>query len=58
MRIEIDGGVTRDNLSDVAAAGVDMIVAGSAVFGSDDVTGTVREMVRRLAELAEREQRC
>ena len=58
VRIEIDGGVTKDNLEQVAGAGVDMIVAGSAVFGSGDITGTAREMVRRLAELAEREQRC
>ena len=36
-RIEIDGGVTLDNLDLVAATGVDMIVAGSAVFGADDV---------------------
>jgi len=58
VRIEIDGGVTVDNLQEVAATGLDMIVAGSAVFGSGDIMGTTREMVRRLAELEEREQRC
>ena len=57
-RIEIDGGVSVDNLEQVAAAGVDMIVAGSAVFGSDDVRATTESMVRRLASLAQREQRC
>jgi len=51
-RIEIDGGVTLDNLDDVAATGVDIIVAGSAVFGADPRSAT-REIVRRLAELAE-----
>jgi ribulose-phosphate 3-epimerase len=57
-RIEIDGGVTLDNLDDVARTGVDMIVAGSAIFGTDDVRATTRTMVRRLAELAERERSC
>jgi len=54
VRIELDGGVTEENLDDVAASGVDMIVAGSSVFGSKDVTETTARMVRRLAELAER----
>ncbi len=51
-RIEIDGGVHFDNLDRVAASGVDMIVAGSAVFESGDARGTTQRMVRRLAELA------
>ena len=54
-RIEIDGGVGLDNLDEVAATGVDIIVAGSAVFGSGDVRGTTERIVRRLAVLAERE---
>jgi ribulose-phosphate 3-epimerase len=58
VRIEIDGGVTEENLERVAAAGVDMIVAGSAVFGSGDVRATTERMVRCLAELAERERTC
>ena len=58
VRIEIDGGVTVDNLSTVADAGLDMIVTGSAVFGSGDIQGTTQAMVRCLAELAERGQRC
>ncbi len=58
VRIEIDGGVTEENLDRVAASGVDMIVAGSAVFGSDDVRATTQRMVRRLAELAQRERTC
>jgi len=57
-RIEIDGGVKLDNLEQVAEAGADMIVAGSAVFGSDDVRETTRTMVRRLAAVAERERSC
>ena len=57
-RIEIDGGVNESNLEDVAATGVDMIVAGSAVFHTEDPRGTTAGMVRRLAEHAERGQRC
>lgn len=53
-RIEIDGGVNLDNLDVVAATGVDILVAGSAIFGSGDIRGTTQKMVRRLAELAER----
>ena len=49
---------TMENLERVAAAGVDMIVSGSAIFGSGDVRGTTQKMVRILAELAERERSC
>jgi ribulose-phosphate 3-epimerase len=56
--IEIDGGVNLDNLEEVAATGVDMIVAGSAVFHSGDVRGTTETMVRRLAAQADRERSC
>ena len=54
-RIEIDGGVNLQNLEEVAATGVDMIVSGSAIFHSGDVRGTTESMVQRLAALAERE---
>jgi ribulose-phosphate 3-epimerase len=52
-RIEIDGGVTEDNLAEVAATGADMIVSGSAIFGTDDVRATTRRMVRILADAGE-----
>ena len=58
VRLEIDGGVTVENVADVAACGIDMIVTGSAVFGSGDIRGTTERMVRQLAELAERERTC
>jgi ribulose-phosphate 3-epimerase len=57
-RVQIDGGVSMENLDDVADTGVDMIVAGSAVFQSGDVRETTERMVRRLAELADHGQRC
>ena len=59
VRIEMDGGVTEDNLHDVVRSGVDIVVAGSAVFGAgDDIERTTRRIVDRLGELAELEQRC
>jgi ribulose-phosphate 3-epimerase len=58
VRIEIDGGVTEENLDAVAATGVDIIVAGSAVFGAGDPQGATERMVRRLAERAERARRA
>ena len=47
--IEVDGGVTLENVRDFAAAGADIIVAGSAVFGADDPA----EAVARLRSSAE-----
>jgi len=58
-RIEIDGGVHLGNLDDVVGSGVDMIVAGSAVFGADAGAQSATEtLVKRLAELAERGHCC
>jgi len=44
LPIEIDGGVTLENLTDVVRAGVDWVVAGSTVFHTDDPAATVRRM--------------
>lgn len=41
-RIEIDGGVDRTNIEEIAAAGAEIIVSGSAVFGAADPTEAVR----------------
>jgi len=43
FRIEIDGGVSLDNVKQVTDAGVEIVVAGSAVFGAEDVEQRVRE---------------
>lgn len=56
-RIEIDGGVRLDNLEQVAGTGVDMIVAGFAIFGSGDPKGATQAMVKTLARLAEQGRR-
>ena len=44
IRLEIDGGVKADNISDLAAAGADTFVAGSAIFDSDDYAETIHAM--------------
>ena len=46
LPIEIDGGISLENLGDAVRAGVDWVVAGSLVFHSDDPEATVREMQR------------
>jgi ribulose-phosphate 3-epimerase len=45
VRIEIDGGVDEHNIGDVAAAGAEIIVAGSAVFGKEDPTAAVKGLL-------------
>ena len=47
--LEVDGGVKTDNIAEIAKAGADTFVAGSAIFGSKDYVATVREMRTRLA---------
>jgi ribulose-phosphate 3-epimerase len=44
IRLEIDGGITLDNIGEVAAAGVDTFVSGSAIFGSPDYRETISRM--------------
>lgn len=44
VRLEIDGGVKVDNIAEIAKAGADMFVAGSAIFGSDDYAKTIAAM--------------
>lgn len=42
--IEIDGGVNKDNIADIAAAGADVAVAGNAVFGASDRAAAMRAL--------------
>lgn len=44
VHLEIDGGVKIDNIGEIAAAGADTFVAGSAVFGSEDYRETISRM--------------
>ena len=50
IRLEIDGGVKVDNIGEIAAAGADTFVAGSAIFGSDDYAGTITAMKKEIAK--------
>lgn len=49
IRLEIDGGVTVANIAEIAAAGADMFVAGSAIFNSPDYAATIAQMRQQLA---------
>jgi ribulose-phosphate 3-epimerase len=46
--IEIDGGVNEDTIADIAAAGVDIFVAGSAIFGSPDYKKTINSFREKI----------
>ncbi len=49
VRLEIDGGVKVENIREIAAAGADTFVAGSAIFGSRDYAHTLRAMRTEIA---------
>ncbi|RUM79678.1 MAG: ribulose-phosphate 3-epimerase, partial [Candidatus Thioglobus sp.] len=49
IRLEIDGGVKIDNIREVAEAGADTFVAGSAIFSTDDYKATIDAMRAELA---------
>ena len=51
VELEVDGGVKADNIAGIAAAGADVFVAGSAVFGAADYAATISEL-RRQAGIA------
>jgi ribulose-phosphate 3-epimerase len=53
IRLEVDGGVKVDNIGEVAAAGADTFVAGSAIFGSEDYAATIRAMRENIASGAQ-----
>jgi ribulose-phosphate 3-epimerase len=49
IRLEIDGGVKVDNIGEIAAAGADTFVAGSAIFGAEDYKATIDAMRAEIA---------
>ncbi|MEJ2764549.1 ribulose-phosphate 3-epimerase [Photobacterium sp. MCCC 1A19761] len=51
IRLEIDGGVKVDNIREIAEAGADMFVAGSAIFGQPDYKAVIDEMRAELAKV-------
>ena len=51
IRLEIDGGVTPGNIAQIAAAGADTFVAGSAIFNQRDYTAVIDQMRQELASV-------
>lgn len=52
VRLEVDGGVGPGNIAEIAAAGADTFVAGSAIFGGDDYRETVGALRQALAAVS------
>ena len=51
ITLEVDGGVKTDNIAEIAAAGADTFVAGSAIFGKPDYKAVIDEMRQQLAQV-------
>ncbi|MGH8729860.1 MAG: ribulose-phosphate 3-epimerase [Burkholderiales bacterium] len=49
--LEVDGGVKVDNIAEIARAGADTFVAGSAIFGTSDYKKTIAQMREQLARV-------
>ncbi|GAA4999938.1 ribulose-phosphate 3-epimerase [Pseudoluteimonas lycopersici] len=49
IRLEVDGGVKPDNIGEIAKAGADTFVAGSAIFGQPDYTSVIAQMKAAVA---------
>ncbi len=49
--IQIDGGVNSKNITEIAEAGVDVLVAGNAVFSAEDIAAKVAELQERLDQV-------
>jgi ribulose-phosphate 3-epimerase len=51
IRLEVDGGVKADNIGEIAAAGADTFVAGSAIFNAPDYADVIRRMREAVAAI-------
>lgn len=51
IRLEVDGGIGPGNIAEIAAAGADTFVAGSAIFGQPDYAAVIDSMRQALADL-------
>ncbi len=51
IRLEVDGGINETNIKDIAQAGADMFVAGSAIFGKPDYAAVIAAMRAQLARV-------
>ncbi|MGH8272746.1 MAG: ribulose-phosphate 3-epimerase [Gammaproteobacteria bacterium] len=57
IRLAVDGGVSAENIGEIAAAGADTFVSGSAIFGSGDYSATIAAMRAALEPVAARAKR-
>ena len=53
IRLQVDGGVKANNIAEIADAGADMFVAGSAIFSQDDYKVAIDEMRSELAKVSQ-----
>jgi len=53
IRLEVDGGVNSKNIAEIAAAGADMFVAGSAIFSQPDYKAAIDELRKELSSVSE-----
>ena len=51
IRLEVDGGINIENIAEVAKAGADTFVAGSAIFNSNDYAKTIKSMKDKLRSI-------
>lgn len=51
VELQVDGGIKPDNIAKVAAAGADVFVAGSAVYGKDNYAAVIKDMKNRSANI-------
>ncbi|MGM0526346.1 MAG: ribulose-phosphate 3-epimerase [Pseudomonadota bacterium] len=49
IRLQVDGGVNVNNIGDIAAAGADMFVAGSAIFNQDNYAEVIQQMRQKIS---------
>ena len=54
IRLEVDGGIGIENIKQIADAGADMFVAGSAIFNSSDYSATIKAMREKLGQQTSR----
>jgi len=54
IRLEVDGGVGVNNIREIADAGADMFVAGSAIFNSKDYSATIASMRSELGQVPDK----
>ena len=52
IRLEVDGGVKIDNIAEIASAGADTFVAGSAIFGSENYQKTISSMKEEVNSIS------